>query len=287
MKQNLSIPHDFEAEQAIIGSLIEDNSQIVKIINILKTATFHNIAHQYVFKSILDLISDNQLVDEIRNKNQLDLNFKRQNESYLNIDKYLFKFIEPATSLYRDRYTNSIKKYLKLEKIPDYLVNHLNNLIDERNKNINIDSAHISFWKNIFSKDKKTGRTKSLHFIKWHESLQKSREADIFLPPTPYIKEAGGEFLVEKAIEINTDAFDLIVGDVATYFEFDIEIFRNINIINRILNYISENPNKCRFVLFKIHNIDKILMKGELSCLGKINIVLFTTREHLNPKKSS
>jgi len=50
------------------------------------------------------------LVNEIKNKNQLDLNFKLLNESYLNLEKYFFKFIEPATSLYRNRYKDSIKK---------------------------------------------------------------------------------------------------------------------------------------------------------------------------------
>ncbi|MEK6881249.1 MAG: hypothetical protein AABY22_16630 [Nanoarchaeota archaeon] len=227
------------------------------------------------------------IFEDVKDNNQLDLNFKRLNETYKHIENSIFKFIEPSTNLYRDRFSSSIKKYCKLEKIPFYLLEHLKYIIDKKNKDENLDEMHLRFWKSLFLIDKKKGRKKSLHFIKWHESIQKNRGADIFIPPTPYIKEIGGDFLVEKAIEINSDANDIIDGDVATYFEFDIEIFRNMNLINRILNYISENPNKCKFTMFKIHNIDKILSKGYgLSTLEHFELFLRTLKSIKENKKS-
>lgn len=55
------------------------------------------------------------------------------------------------------------------------------------------------------------------------------------------------------------DAFDLVDRDVAAFFCMDSKAFADKQTIRRIVNYIANNPNECRLVLFKILWPEKIL----------------------------
>ena len=72
------IPHDFDAEQAILGSIIEDNELLEKILNILKPEIFHSINHQYIFRAIVELnrtqipVDEITLGDQLKSLNQLE-----------------------------------------------------------------------------------------------------------------------------------------------------------------------------------------------------------------------
>ena len=74
----LSIPNDFDAEQAILGSVIEDNELLEKILNILKPEIFHSISHQYIFRAIVELnrkqipVDEITLGDQLKSLNQLE-----------------------------------------------------------------------------------------------------------------------------------------------------------------------------------------------------------------------
>ena len=78
MKETMSIPNDIEAEQAILGALIQDNSLIEKVLNILTPNTFYKPSHQHIFRSIIELdrtqtpIDEVTLGDKLRSNNQLD-----------------------------------------------------------------------------------------------------------------------------------------------------------------------------------------------------------------------
>lgn len=67
----LTIPHDFEAEQAILGSIIFNNNFINEVIGILSPNSFHSKHHQHIFRAILELSETNQPIDEISLGNQL------------------------------------------------------------------------------------------------------------------------------------------------------------------------------------------------------------------------
>jgi len=146
-------------------------------------------------------------------------------------------------------------------------------------ENPDLDATHISFWRDLSQEMNVDERGKLAHFIEWHYNLQHDRGADIFLPPVPYVTLKGVEFLIGKAIEINILAQDMIDGDVATYFSIDAEVFKNREAVERILNYIYKNPNKCRFVIFEIHNPEKILQPGfGLSSLEHLALFLRTIK---------
>ena len=65
MNQTLSIPHDFEAEQAILGSVISQNKLGYEVAEILVIESFFSEPHRYIFKAMLELITLAQPIDEI------------------------------------------------------------------------------------------------------------------------------------------------------------------------------------------------------------------------------
>jgi hypothetical protein len=189
--------------------------------------------------------------------NQLDLNNLRLTSVSEHLLKTKFIFIDPSTRLYRDRFYHMIKDYMKLN-IPDYLKQHFQKLLSLPYMTENLDIAHIKFWRDMSKIDDDNKTDKTAHFIKWHYDQVKGK-SDIFLPPVPYITLNGCDFLVKKTLEINLDAWDLIDDDVATFFNMDAEVFRNKEAVESIINYIVNNPNKSKFVIFNIHNANKIL----------------------------
>jgi replicative DNA helicase len=69
---NLKIPNDFEAEQAVLGSMIYDNNTHSLIRSIMKSPSyFYERSHQYIFRAMLELIDSNQPVDELLLGDQL------------------------------------------------------------------------------------------------------------------------------------------------------------------------------------------------------------------------
>jgi len=77
-KQTLSIPYDTEAEQALLGAVIEDNDALSEIASILTPTAFYKPSHQHIFRAMLELVDMQQPIDEVilgdqlRTLNQLD-----------------------------------------------------------------------------------------------------------------------------------------------------------------------------------------------------------------------
>lgn len=64
-KQILSIPFDIEAEQALLGAIIEDNKALRGLNSILKPGSFYKPSHQNIFQAMVELSEANQPIDEI------------------------------------------------------------------------------------------------------------------------------------------------------------------------------------------------------------------------------
>ncbi|MCP4297620.1 MAG: replicative DNA helicase [Proteobacteria bacterium] len=73
-----TIPHDQEAEQAVLGSVLYDNTTFSEIASVLKPASFFLVAHQYIFQAMIELEENGDPIDEIligdqlRSKQQLE-----------------------------------------------------------------------------------------------------------------------------------------------------------------------------------------------------------------------
>ena len=66
------IPNDFEAEQAVLGSIIYDNEMIYRALDAVKKPTsFYTPAHQYIFRAMLELHDKKLPIDEISLGDQL------------------------------------------------------------------------------------------------------------------------------------------------------------------------------------------------------------------------
>ncbi len=64
-KSVLTIPHDFEAEQAVLGAIIFNNHTMTDIAGILTPNSFHEESHRHIFRAMLELVDANQPIDEI------------------------------------------------------------------------------------------------------------------------------------------------------------------------------------------------------------------------------
>ena len=196
---------------------------------------------------------DDILRDKEHQLNQLNLfTNKTIEQGYRYIKQTKFKLIEPGTELFRLRSIPLINKYLKINKIPNYLTEYLKILKDADRDNL--EETHNEFWKKVFS-EKRTA-----HLIQWVIKQQKDRGADIFIPPVPYISYKSRDDLLNKAIEINSDSLELVGETSATYFSIDVQIFRYRDCVEKLLDYLSYINT--RFNLFKIINADSIIAQG-------------------------
>jgi replicative DNA helicase len=63
-RQESLISKDLEAEQAVLGAIIENNDLLLEL-DFLTPNSFFSIAHQYIYRSILILFSDGMAIDEV------------------------------------------------------------------------------------------------------------------------------------------------------------------------------------------------------------------------------
>ena len=59
------MPHDIDAEEAIIGSLLIDGESISKITPILKTEDFYTERNRWCFKSAISIFNRNESINQI------------------------------------------------------------------------------------------------------------------------------------------------------------------------------------------------------------------------------
>ncbi|ODS36161.1 hypothetical protein BEH94_08440 [Candidatus Altiarchaeales archaeon WOR_SM1_SCG] len=192
------------------------------------------------------------------NLKQYNLNLNIVDKSYAQVNNAI-KFVDPATDVFRLNYSKYIDEYLTIDKnIPKYFQVYLKQIKENSEKDKkereDYDLLHIRFWKGLFEN---SGRINVGHFIKWSEYLQKERKADIFIAPTPYIKQESCEFLLEKAIDINRKSHDLVTGDVADSFFIDAGIFQNKKLIERLVDYLGITPSE--MILFKINGYENLV----------------------------
>jgi hypothetical protein len=176
-------------------------------------------------------------------------------KSYVTLSSMKIKLIDPCTEFYRKRMRPIIATYQNLP-LPAYLQDYLENL--NRVHESLLTQTHINFWRSLFKKEGETA--KIAHFIKWHEATQSQRKADVFIPPVPYIDHHSKNELLRLAMEINSDALNLVGEKAAVYFNFNADMFRDKQFVSEVCEFI-ERAN-AKFNVFKILDADKIIGKG-------------------------
>ena len=69
---NYMPPNSVEAERNVLGAIIIDKEELLKVIMILKEEDFYNPDHQLIYKTILELTANNQTIDIISVSEKLD-----------------------------------------------------------------------------------------------------------------------------------------------------------------------------------------------------------------------
>jgi replicative DNA helicase len=65
-------PHNIEAEQSVLGSLMLDKDAIIKIADLLKIGDFYKDDHNDIYKVMLELYEDREPIDVLSISNKLD-----------------------------------------------------------------------------------------------------------------------------------------------------------------------------------------------------------------------
>ena len=65
-------PHDLEAEQAIIGSMLTDRDAVISAVEVLKDDDFYREDNKIIYEAILNLYSRSEPIDIITVKSELE-----------------------------------------------------------------------------------------------------------------------------------------------------------------------------------------------------------------------
>ena len=64
-------PHDTEAEQAVLGSMLTDQDAVIDAIEVLKPEDFYRDDNKYIYEAILNLYNKAEPIDIITVKSEL------------------------------------------------------------------------------------------------------------------------------------------------------------------------------------------------------------------------
>ena len=170
IKHNIKeLPHNIEAEQSIIGSILISNEIFDDICTIVNYKNFYDPMHQKIFNAIEKLVYAGTLANPITLKNF----FENENDK-INIPEYLVKIT---------RFSTSIRQALEYSKIvydlyvKRELIKISENIIDDaKNGNIDLDGKQIieSSEKKLFDLAEKGSFSSSI--VKFDEALKMTIE---------------------------------------------------------------------------------------------------------------
>ena len=64
-------PHDIEAEQAVLGSMLTDKDAVISAIEVLRPESFYREDNKAIFQAMFDLYAKNEPIDIITVKSEL------------------------------------------------------------------------------------------------------------------------------------------------------------------------------------------------------------------------
>ena len=117
-------PHDIEAEQAVLGSMLTDKESVVSAIEVLKPEDFYRDDNKTIFKSIINIYSKGGAIDIITVKDELTSMLKLDAIGGL---QYLAELPEKVPT------TANVEKYIKIveeKSVLRSLIKDANELLD-------------------------------------------------------------------------------------------------------------------------------------------------------------
>jgi len=108
-------PHDIEAEEAIIGSLLIDGEALLKVIHILKPRDFYRERNSYCYEACVSLFQRREAINQVTVTHELNL----QNRlDAVGGAAYLSHLISTVpTSLYSEHYANIVSRTATMRRL--------------------------------------------------------------------------------------------------------------------------------------------------------------------------
>lgn len=61
----MQFPNDQQAEQAVLGAIIENNHIFADILTLLTPSCFYHRCHQHIYEAMIELAENNLPIDEV------------------------------------------------------------------------------------------------------------------------------------------------------------------------------------------------------------------------------
>lgn len=107
-KKVKTLPHDYEAEQSVIGSILLNNESFNSISGKLVPDDFYNEQFRYMYSAMLDLSNQGQAFDPVTIKAKLEEN--KAPSEFLNIENFKKILMAVPTSTNVEYYADIVKK---------------------------------------------------------------------------------------------------------------------------------------------------------------------------------
>ncbi|HEL1061740.1 TPA: replicative DNA helicase [Streptococcus equi subsp. zooepidemicus] len=128
------LPHDIQAEQAVLGSIFINPEKIIEVAEYLKPDDFYKPAHRILFKAMLSISSNAEPIDVVTVKSVLE---SQDNLATIGGITYLLEVVNAVpTSVNAEHYAKIVAKKAQLRSIIDSLSDSIGNAYDE---NMDID----------------------------------------------------------------------------------------------------------------------------------------------------
>lgn len=128
------LPHDIQAEQAVLGSIFINPEKIIEVAEYLKPDDFYKPAHRILFKAMLSISSHAEPIDVVTVKSVLE---SQDNLVTIGGITYLLEVVNAVpTSAHAEHYAKIVAKKAQLRSIIGNLSDSIGNAYDE---NMDID----------------------------------------------------------------------------------------------------------------------------------------------------
>lgn len=109
MELNRVPPHDIQAEQAVLGSMLLDKDAVISSIEVLREDSFYREDNRAVFAAMLSLYSKSEPIDLITVKNELTENGNFERIGGLEFLASLPEKVPTTSNV--DRYIKIVEEY--------------------------------------------------------------------------------------------------------------------------------------------------------------------------------
>ena len=139
------LPHNLEAEQALLGSILLDETATISIFSKVKPADFYSESHKKIYEAMLDLFVKNVPIDFVTLSDELD---KRNTLSSIGGVEYLTVLTEVVPSAVNyEHYMNIVKR----DSVGRSLISSCEKIVKQSYEESSRDGALAFAEKEIFT----------------------------------------------------------------------------------------------------------------------------------------